>query len=215
MRQQTARLSEIARPLVLAGDLAELPTLLAQADLRFDAVVGYNALIDAPDKAAAVQMLRPYLTESGHFSLAERIPRHTQRLYQLLELTGVDKALVVRLIQAEEAIYADANDPLVNWDVDDLVKLMEQAGLVVTSQTEEEATELQVTPGVIERWFTPSRTDRPSYADRLATQLNAEEIGRLRTRFEQQLLNQVVQWRGRLVYLTAMPRAKEKRKRSA
>ena len=203
LRQQAARLSEIERPIVWAGDLAELPALLDQASLRFDALIGHNALIDALDKAATVQMLRAYLTENGLFSLAERIPRHTQRLYQLIDLSGFDKALIERIIQAEEAIYADANDPLVNWDVADLVKIIEQAGLAVTSQTEEEITELQVTPGVIERWFTPSRTDRPSYADRLATQLSAEEIGRLRAKFEQQLLNQIVQWRGRLVYIRA------------
>ena len=213
LRQQAARLSEIERPIVWAGDLAELPALLDQASLRFDALIGHNALIDALDKAATVQMLRAYLTENGLFSLAERIPRHTQRLYQLVDLTGFDKALIERIIQAEEAIYADANDPLVNWDVADLVKIIEQAGLAVTSQTEEEITELQVTPGVIERWFTPSRTDRPSYADRLATQLSAEEIGRLRAKFEQQLLNQIVQWRGRLLYLTATQRARGKRKK--
>jgi len=225
LTQQAARLSEIERPIVLTGALLDLPDHLSTATppatrptpstLLFDALIGYNALLDIADKAAAIKILRPLLAENGILSLAERISRHTQRLYQLVDLTGLDKNLVERIIQAEEAIYNDASDPLVNWDVEDLVKLFEDAGLTVVTQTEEETTELQVTPGVIERWFAPSPTSRPSYGERLATQLSASEIKQLRARFAQQLLNQVVSWRGRLVYLTAMQRTKIKHKKTS
>ncbi len=223
LTQQAARLSEIERPIVLTGSLFDLPSLLdtqppstrsAPPAIRFDALIGYNALLDIADKATAIKILRPLLAENGALSLAERVSRHTQRLYQLVDLTNLDKSLVERIIQAEEAIYNDASDPLVNWDVEDLVKLCEDAGLTVVTQTEEETTELQVTPGVIERWFGPSLTSRPSYGDRLAAHLSASEIKQLRARFEQQLLNQVVSWRGRLVYLTASYQAKKKPKKS-
>ncbi|MFN8489734.1 MAG: AAA family ATPase [Caldilineaceae bacterium] len=202
LTQQAARLSEIERPIVLTGSLLDLPNLLDTHPpaILFDALIGYNALLDSADKAAAIKILRTLLAENGALSLAERISRHTQRLYQLIDWNGLDKNLVGRIIQAEEAIYSDASDPLVNWDVDDLVKLFEGASLKVVTQTEEETTELQVTSGVIERWFAPSQTGRPSYGERLAAQLSAGEIKQVRTRFEQQLLNQVVSWRGRLVY---------------
>jgi putative ATPase len=52
--------------------------------------------------------------------LVETIPRHTQRLYQLLDLNVLDEALSQKIVAAEEAIYAQADDPMVNWDVQDL-----------------------------------------------------------------------------------------------
>jgi putative ATPase len=216
LRQQAMRLNEVERPLVIEGKLQDLSTLFAaQLELRFDAMLGYNTLLDFPDKSAAFQLIRPWLASNGVISLAERIARHTQRLYQLVDLSTLDAALCERVIQAEEAIYQDAGDPLVNWDADDLVTWCEAAGFAVTSNIEEESSEIQVTPGVLERWFTPSNTDRPSYADRLAMQLNATEIARVRLLFEQQLLNQVVAWHSRLIYLTATHRSKSKRKGDA
>ncbi|CAN5831376.1 AAA family ATPase [soil metagenome] len=216
LRQQALRLSEVERPTVLQGNLSDLPTLLAnQPELRFDAIVGHNVLIDFPDKATALPLIRPWLAPNGVLTLAERIARHTQRLYQLVDLAALDPALLERMIQAEEAIYQDANDPLVNWDADALVKWVEAAGFVVTPKIEEEHNEIQVTPGVLERWFAPSTTNRPSYADRLAKQLTAPEVASVRLLFEQQLLNQVVTWHSRLIYLTATQRAKTKRKGEA
>ncbi len=205
MRQQAARLREIERPLVLEGDPAKLPTLLDNKDLRFDAIVGHNALIDTPDKAAAIQLIHGLLAVDGLVCLAERIPRHTQRLHQLVDLSGLTKKLAARIVQAEEAIYSDPADPLVNWDGNDLVKLFESAGFSVTANVEEERSDVQVTPGVIERWFAPSNRARSSYADRLVAQLNAEEVAQVRTLFERQLLNQVVRWGGRLLFLSARP----------
>jgi len=201
MRQQAARLNEIERPLVLEGDPTKLPALLGNKELRFDAIVGHNALIDTLDKAAAIQIIRGLLAVDGLVCLAERIPRHTQRLHQLVDLSSLAKKLVARIVQAEETIYNDPADPLVNWDGDDLVKLFESAGFTVTANVEEERSDVQVTPGVLERWFAPSNSARPSYADRLAAQLNAEEVAQVRALFERQLLNQVVSWTGTIIFL--------------
>jgi putative ATPase len=209
LRQLAERLPEVERPRVLQGSLADLPALVAtesgsgQPPPTFDALVGYNALIDVADKEAAVQRLFSLITHHGIISLAERIPRHTQRLYQLVDLAEIGQELAERVVAAEEAIYADPDDPLVNWDADDLRKLFGAAGLTVELEMEEEVSELQVTPGVIERWFAPAGSDRPSYGDRLAHHLSLPEVAQVRAIFERQLLNQVVGWRGRLLYLRA------------
>ena len=52
----------------------------------------------------------------GVISLAERIPRHTQRLYRLVDLAELGDDLAAAMVAAEEAIYARCDDPLVNWD---------------------------------------------------------------------------------------------------
>jgi putative ATPase len=209
LRQLAERLPQVERPRVLQGSLADLSALVApesgsaQPPPTFDALVGYNALIDMGDKGTAVQQLVSLITHQGIISLAERIPRHTQRLYQLVDRAELGQELADRVVAAEEAIYDDPNEPLVNWDADDLRKPFHAAGLAVEMETEEESSELQVTPGVIERWFAPAGGGRPSYGDRLAQHLSPEEVAQVRTLFERQLLNQVVGWRGRVLHLRA------------
>ena len=60
------------------------------------------------------------LRAGGCISLAEPTPRHTQRLYGLVNLTELGEGLAAKVRDAEEAIYADPDDPLVNWSEDDL-----------------------------------------------------------------------------------------------
>jgi putative ATPase len=201
VRQQAARLSEIERPLVMQGELADLPGLLNASDVsHFDALIGYNALLDAPDKAAAVQLLVSLLGPQGVISLAERIPRQTQRIHQLLDLTGLEADLATRLVAAEEALYANPHDSMVNWEAADLTALFTSAGLAVRTTTEIERSELQVTAAGIERWFAPASGARPSYGDHLARQLTADELAQVRQTVERQLLNQTVAWASQIGY---------------
>jgi putative ATPase len=218
LRQLAERLTAVERPLVLQGEIAELPELLALREQvaaglnrpsagvalpQFDAVVGYNALFDQPDKPALFSLLASLLAPQGYLSLAERIPRHTQRIYQLVDLTEVGADVTARLMQAEEAIYTDPTDTMVNWDVADLVAWAEQAGLSVAQQTEADASQMQISAAVLQRWFAPATGDRLSYGQRLATTLQPSEIALVQKLFERQLLNQTVTWTGRIVYLVA------------
>ena len=201
------------------GRSAELPDLLAAhawgdqalagqgagsaASVRFDAIVGYNALFDRPDKAELVQGLAAYLAPGGVLSLAERAPRHTQRIYRLVDTGALDADLVRRWQEAEEAIYTNAADPLVNWDVGDLVAAAEAAGLVATVSAEVEITETQITPALIARWFTPAAEGRPAYVDHLARRLAPAEVAQVRALVERQLANTQVAWAGTTVFLCA------------
>ncbi len=209
LRQLAERLPEPQRPVVLQGELLELSDLLrwqalAQGDaLQFDAIVGYNALFDQPEKQAVVELLATYLTADGRISLAERIPQHTQRLYQLVDLTALGKALVERVEQAEEAIYTDSTDPMVNWDAKTVEAIFTAAGYQTTIHVEHEESQLQVSAAVLNRWFAPATNERLSYGQRLALLLDEQEIAQVRKLFERQLLQQSVAWSGRLLYLVA------------
>jgi putative ATPase len=218
LRQLAERLTAVERPLVLQGEIAELPELLALREQvaaglnrpsagvalpQFDAMIGYNPLFDQPDKPALFSLLASLLAPQGYLSLAERIPRHTQRIYQLVDLTEVGADVTARLMQAEEAIYTDPTDTMVNWDVADLVAWAEQAGLTVAQQTEADASQMQISAAVLQRWFAPATGDRLSYGQRLATTLQPSEIALVQKLFERQLLNQTVAWTGRIVYVVA------------
>ncbi len=48
------------------------------------------------------------------------------------------------MVQAEEAIYIDSADPLVNWDTADLVRLFGTVGCVVQASMEDERSDVQI-----------------------------------------------------------------------
>jgi putative ATPase len=212
LRQMAERLSPTERPMVMQGRIEELPIFLRLAAgsaalgtqgavLQFDAVVGYNVLLDEENKAAVFHLLADLLAPGGVISLADRVPRYTQRLYQLVDAHSLPADLMERWQQAEEAIYAQAADPLVNWDVDNIVAAAQQAALAVAVQLEDETTTLQVTPGILTRWFTPSREGRPSYVDHLNRSLTPDEIAIVRSLFERQCAGQAVPWGGKIAYV--------------
>ena len=181
LRQQAARLLEVERPVILIGAAEELDYLLSlrgEEDVRFDRILGRNALLrikkettdfaDSTDlggksvesaksvvssSGGLVASLAARLLPGGRVVLSQSIPRHTQRLYELIAW-GRATALREKVVAAEEAIYADAADPLVNWDADDLRAALEGAGLMdvrVTVETQTE--ERRITGGHLERWF--------------------------------------------------------------
>jgi len=226
LRQLAERLPGVERPVVMEGRIEELPLFLRlqagghlleasppggatsrKSDLQevpaFDAVVGYNALIDEADKAAAFALLRELLAPTGVISLAERVPAETQRIYRLVDTAKLSSDLRERWAAAEEAIYARSDDPLTNWAAPDLLHAAQAAGLTAELQTEEDSTDMQITPALLARWFTPAAEGKPSYADHLAAQLSPTEIGTIRALGEGQLLGQTVAWRGVTAYLTA------------
>jgi len=211
LRQQAARLPDLERPRVLNGSLTELTTMLAAADdetVRFDAIVGRNALAahDAADRQVIVGSLVSLLRAGGTISLCETIPRHTQRLYALLDLSSLGDDLAERVKLAEEAIYSDANDPLVNWDSADLSVLLEQAGLQrVTAIAHHATSQVHLNAGRLNDWFAmDADRARPSYAHHLLRQLSTAELSVVRGVFERTLLNQTVSWHTQYVHLTAL-----------
>jgi putative ATPase len=228
LRQQAGRLPDIERPTILQGDLDDLPALLAHGEPatspssasgihhssfivhrspHFDAILGRNALTRHPGKPAAARLLASLLSESGHTSLAETVPAHTQRLYQLVDLAALGDELAGRVAEAEEAIYRQSDDPMVNWDEASLRQAFEAAGLAVQVSVEREHSETQVTPALLARWFTPADGgERPSYVDRLRQRLDASECALVETAFRQQLTNRAVPWETTTAYLAASVR---------
>ena len=142
------------------------------------------------------------LTPGGTLSLAERIPRHTQRIHALARATDLPNDLSARWRAAEEAIYA-SGDPLVTWDSDELATALRAAWLTVEFGVEDEVTELQITAALIGRWFGPGETDRPSYGQHLGRMLSPDEVAQVRALLERQLKGQIVPWRARVLFLTA------------
>ncbi len=208
LQEQFSVLPELMRPIVLSATLAELPTVLAtySPNVLFDRIIGRNALVHEPDKVATVRQLAKLLLQSGVLVLVETVPRHTQRLYRLLDPTKLNPGLYERLIAAEEAIYASGSDPMVNWDAQELRVTFEAAGLVVELKSERYATQMYITPALLERWFSPTAAttkERPTYAQHLARFLKTTEVRAVQDLFTRSLLHQTVAWSSTIAFVKA------------
>jgi len=214
MRAQSLNLDEIDRPVIMAGPLEEIRELVlaeGQGTVRFDAIVGRNALLTGHNKAGVVKTLAQLLTPGGIIALVESVPRHGQRIYDLVDRRGLDGKLMEKWIAAEETIYEDLNDPMVNWNPDDLADFFVQAGLVLKhSHSEQTTVEIFVTEAVFSRWFPEpggvlGEPVRPSYRERLAASLSAEEVDQIRRYITGKLVGKQIQWNSEAIFLSAAP----------
>jgi putative ATPase len=211
LRQQAAQMNSLSRPLVLNGRLANLPDLVAaqdQGEVRFDVVIGRNALTRQPDKAAALRMVTSLLNPGGRLALGEVVPQHAQRLYALVDLRALDEDIRERLIAAEEAIYINPDDPMVNWDVSDLEFACQAAGLSnVGAESVQHTMQQRVGTQQVAHWFatgTPAvNGGKPTYALHLARYLSEAEISQVQALYERQLGARVVAWTSVTAYLSA------------
>ena len=92
-----------------------------------------------------------------------------------------------------------------NWDEETLRRGLEQAGfadVAVDAVPTEVETRLQ--PATLDRWFAAAPAgDRPSYRQRLAAALTAEEVASVEALYRGQLTGQTAQWRSVYAFATA------------
>ncbi len=207
-RSQAEALPELERPHIVTGELAQLPRLFEQQELRFDALVGYNALIREEDKATALDVIKNLTRPGGKLSLAEAVPALGMRLSQAVAdqtaggPTSADRSLTEKVRQVEEAIYRNRDNPLVNWDHDDLVRACASAGFEIKgSSLEKIGTSRLVRQIDLERWF--STQNSSGYGHQLAAALNTEELARF-VALCRKLEGRVVSWHQMILFITAV-----------
>ncbi len=162
LRALAERLPELQGPTVITGPLQTVPQQVGA--VRFDRILGRDALVRSPDPASLLAQALPLLLPGGRVVLVESLARRTQRLSALLPPEALPEGIHAAWVAAEEAVYADAADPLTRWDEVELRRLLEQAGLAVQTSELRTTHALHVTDAVVDRWFAP-RPD--SYASRL------------------------------------------------
>ncbi len=210
--QQVSNLDRLERPVVLIGAVTDLPQRIAEQldspdkSLMFDVVIGRNVLTRLVDKQAAVKIIAGVLKSKGRLVLAETVPRQTQRLHQLVDLSPLEARLVERITAAEESIYTNPDDPMVNWGVADVRTILAEAGFANPEMVEEAVTtQLRVGTGQIERWFGQApEGEKPTYAQHLLKAgIEATDVEKLKGIFRSQLENEVINWQSTLVYVVA------------
>jgi len=206
LHETATYLPELERPEVIQGPLLDLAEQVdaREPGLRFDAVLGRNALGPLADKAEVAVALAKQLAPQSRISLVETLSCQSQRLHQLVDLNRLDPDLSERLIAAEEAIYADASNPQVNWNVEDLVAHFTAAGFTqVQSKVESLQSQRLIDLRQLNHWFSPGGEKRHTYANFLAQALDEDELQQVRKLFDHCLANHTVTWTTSQVFLVA------------
>ena len=206
LHETATYLPELERPEVIQGPLLDLAEQVnaREPGLRFDAVLGRNALGPLAAKAEVAVALAKQLAPQSRISLVETLSCQSQRLHQLVDLNRLDRDLSERLIAAEEAIYADASNPQVNWNVEDLVAHFTAAGFTqVQSKVESLQSQRLIELRQLNHWFSPGGEKRHTYANFLAQALDEDELRQVRKLFDHCLTNHTVTWTTSQVFLVA------------
>ncbi|MFH1567186.1 MAG: AAA family ATPase [Gemmatimonadota bacterium] len=206
LREMAQHLAELERPVVLEGAVGQLDELVRCRDaaIRFDAVVGRNALGSLADKGAALQVLRRLCAPGARLSLVEVVPRRAQRLRALVSLGELEGELAERVAVAEEAIYQDEANPRVNWDGEDLRRLLAEAGFAEAQvELHTQTAERRLTPPLLNAWFSPGGEQRPTFARYLRRHMSEAELRQVRILFERALAHRDVAWSTTYVFAAA------------
>ena len=193
LRQMADQMNELERPFILIGSRSELDYLLelrGEANIQFDHIIGRNLKTGAltiGDWQVLIGNLKKRLGENGRLSLIQPIPRHTQRLYKLIDWAGHEE-LGEQVAIAEEAIYHDADDSLVNWDERDLGENV---------QLERQTEQRRLSQAHLDRWFGDGDG---SYGERL--ELTAVNLKKVQNLYGRQLRDKVVEWKSVVAYVS-------------
>ena len=204
LQEQALALSELTRPIVFQASPEAMASQLdvIAPDLRCDRLIGRNVLMAQPNKRIIIEALTHILHPGGKLILAESIPKRAQRLYAVLNADALSSTLYQKLVTAEDAIYEEPSDPMVNWDAAQLSVLFESCGLEASVQIEQTLTETRIALQSIHRWFSEG-VEKPSYSDRLAQFLTVSEVETIKTTFVKYLSNTSVQWHGAIAFIQA------------
>ncbi|MCB0154408.1 MAG: AAA family ATPase [Anaerolineae bacterium] len=215
LQQQVNNLAALEKPVILSGRLVDLPQLIAanlgaEGRLTFDVLLGRNIFTPQVDKAVVAHTLAELLERESRLVLAETLPKYTQRLHRLVDLSNLAEELAARVVAAEEAIYTNPSDVMVNWDEQTLKAILHEAGFTgVEIALERSTAQVRLTPEQLGRWFaTPANAERPTFAQHLlnppsSTGLTQAELTSLERLFSQQLSGQLCAWQSTIAYIVA------------
>jgi putative ATPase len=210
LRQLAERLPELERPSVLIGEMSELANLLelrGEDDVQFNRVLGRNAFNYNMARVDQLLELAPRFLSGGRLCLAQVVPQNGQRLYDLIEWGEIPSKLYDRVREAEESIYQNPADSLVNWEQTDLIAQIQEAGFDDIRLSEETISEQRrISREQLDRWFSDSSGERPSYGERLVETIqDKDEILEVERLFRRQLTDTLVTWRSSQIYVVATP----------
>jgi putative ATPase len=169
LEAQASGLVDVERPVVLAGsaeEIAELMALRGEADVRFDAVVGRNALGARTARAKVLRTVADLLQTAGCISFSQAIPRNGTRPSSLVDPDSVGAEIQNGLLAAEEHLFG--SHPELSLHPEELLQALDDTQLDDARVSEVlRQSELLITHALLDRWFDPARPLGAALAENL------------------------------------------------
>jgi putative ATPase len=194
---------ESERPVFIQKNFAEfsaadLPETLR--GMRFEHIVGRNIWTGPDAGPALTSLFQRFLKPGGRVSLAERVPRRSTRLSELVREAWPEGAADLEKI--ESLVFANPENPLVNWDETDVERALAGAGLAIAAKELVPYAETRlIAPADIARWF-KAEPKVDGYGKRLAEVLPEKERSGFLAGLEKALAGRDVEWRTTVLYIT-------------
>jgi putative ATPase len=188
------------RPQAVLTTMETFPEDLRKAAggrVKFNIMIGRNILMRQADKKAVVERALGLLNQGGRIVLAEIVPCLGQRLSELMDRTKLEKEVVESFLKIEDQLFTDALDPMMNWDVETLKKLLSTIPEIHLKEFSILASPTtRILPHQVDFWFRPlAQGERKSLGERLREFLDESGISALKRFFHEQFDKKEVPWK--------------------
>ncbi len=201
------RLDILSRPHIIESSWNSFENDLFKAagdGIRFDKILGRNIFTKVNDRETLLRRITALLADEGHVMLAEAVPSAAQRLSALIEFTEEEHRLKAALLECEERLFCNPDDPMVNWDSSLLYKTLSAISGVSVEIFPKKVQELrQIKPADIEFWFriTSQEAKRKSLGDLCIEKYGDPVLKRLKELFHSRLDYKHVPWNTETLYI--------------
>ncbi len=199
------RFSPFEQPQIVLTNVDNCDTDIRKAAgdaVRFDAIVGRNILNRSADKASLVARLAGCMADTGTMIFAETVHSTSQRISEFIRFgkSGFEE----EFRSAEESLFSNADDPMVNWNLQSLENLLGESGLLTVKVSDVSfSAARRIAPVDIEFWMRETGVgERQSLGDHIREAFSEEEYEEIRKMLHRQLDTTDVQWKTVVGFVT-------------
>jgi putative ATPase len=190
----------LARPQVIRTSLQAFDRDIKKSageNVGFDAIVGRTVLAVETDKLSLIDRAGSLLGKNGCIVLAETVHSLGQRISELLSFGPGSATLASAFARAEDALFSDASDPIVNWTPQSIQTLCEESRRYrLTFQTVPAVVRRRIDPELVDHWFRPPKKgQRLSLGARCHAAMDKKEVESIRRLVHLQLDTKELPWK--------------------
>ncbi|KMQ51152.1 ATPase, AAA family protein [Chitinispirillum alkaliphilum] len=204
--KMASRLQSLSRPQIIKSCAEKIaPDIRREAGekIKFDLIMGRNVIASFKNKISYLQGLSDLLAKGGKIVLAETVHSMGGRVSDLFEELG-EKPFTERFLQAENDLFTDPDDHLLNWNNQSLIENLSDLDIFKTvSETLYDKSKRKINASEIDFWFrTTTGKGRKSLGDRLSEYFSHVELKTLREELYTRLVNRTVEWKSVVLFIS-------------
>ena len=169
----------------------------AGKSVKFDKIIGRDILLHSKNKIEFINRMIPLLAKKGCVVLSETVPSEGQRISQLIENDSMDRTIAELLLRAEDELFNDPSDLMVNWTSGSLTNDIGAIdGVQLHTHLLSECPVKKVFHKDIDYWFRDTADhERLSLGKRLGEYCTTEQIEKIKRVLHSTLDNKDMPWR--------------------